>query len=129
MKTVIKVFEIISIIGKAISTIICLIFSFSCFAASKTLIDEFIKSGSAKNEEEAKAALAVAAVFLIILAIYSILSLVLSVVTLVKLKNMTKKPIALGVLNILFASLISGICLLILDPASETSVYNENNYR
>lgn len=129
MKTVIKVFEIISIIGKAISTIFCLIFSFSCFSASKTIIDEFIKNGTAKNEEEAKAALAVVAIYLIILALYSLFSLVISVVTLVKLKNMTKKPIALGVLNILFASLISGICLLILNPTSETSVYNESNYR
>ncbi len=129
MKTVIKVFEIISIIGKVISTIFCLILSFSCFAASKTMIDEFIKNGTAKNEEEAKAALAIIAVYFIILAIYSLLCLVISVVTLVKLKNMTKKPIALGVLNILFASLISGICLLILDPTPETSACHESDYR
>lgn len=129
MKTVIKVFEIISIICKTISLIGCLIYAIACFAASKTIIEQLIQNGTAKNEEEAKIAVTALAVYLIIVAVYTLFALVISIVTLKKLNSFTKKPIALGVLNILFASLISGICLLILDPTAPTYNNEYNNYR
>lgn len=129
MKTVIKVFEIISIVCKTITTIGCLIYAFACFAASKTIIDQLIQNGTAKNEEEAKVALVATGIYLIIAGLFTLFGLILSIVTLKKLKTLTKRPIALGILNILFASLISGICLLILDPTAPTYNNEYNNYR
>lgn len=112
MKLVIKIFDILTLIGSIVAVVISAICGIMSFAGNQTMLEQTAKQQNI-SIADAKSAMVVVGVFFLIIAVYYLFTAILCIVTLKKIKNpMPKKPIALGVLNILFCNIISGICLL-----------------
>ena len=108
MKLVIKIFDILTLIASIVAVIFVAFMGIYSLAAT----DAVLKQAGTDATVTADGVKALG-VFLLIVAVYYLFTAALCIVTLKKIKNpMQKKPIALGVLNILFCNLISGICLL-----------------
>ncbi len=119
MKTAIKVFEILAIIAAVFTGILLVFVLVGIATGSNQIIDALINQngGSSLDEASRNAIITTITVYYSFILVWEIVRIVIAVLSLKKVKNpISKKPVALGVVNIFFGSLIGGILLLCLKP-------------
>ncbi len=118
MRKAIKVFEILRIIVGILMFLLCLLLVIGIANKDETIVNAIITNSGKDgiNEETIQALLNTYFVFYIVVLIWEVVAIVVSVLTLRKVKNpVDKKPVMLGIFNILCRSLISGILCLCLN--------------
>ena len=120
MKTSIKVFSVLRIVGYALVSLLC-IYYVVIFFGTLGLSDEDFASRAQKYELTiTKSDVSLFGIVFLIVLIYAVICIIISALTLKKVSEpLEKKPVVYGILNIIFCGILTGIFLLCLEPVKE----------
>lgn len=117
MKTITKVFIIISMVVAILTLLACVPTAIFCFNPGEEILSQVYGQLSDKfTLEQVRFGFALLGFVFLFSSIYAIVNIVFCIVDLKRIsKPITTKPIVLGVLSIFFVNIIVGILMLCLD--------------